>query len=290
MMIIGSTVTGRSAMGPEVPDLSGEPPPVVDSTTPNPARIYDYLLGGANNFAVDRETAQQAMAAGNVSAAPARLNRSFLRRAVRFMIDQGVDQFLDLGSGIPTVGNVHEIAQQADPAARVVYVDNEPVAIAYARQLLAGNEGATIVGTDLRDVDRVLNHPETRRLLDFDRPVGVLMVAIFHFVSPEDGPVGIVDRYLSAVPAGSWLALSHYTEDGHSEEKRASTRSGLAAYQRTRTSVFGRTKAEVAELLHGVDVVEPGIVWTPLWRPDAAEVASDPSEAEIYGVVGRVRG
>ncbi|HEX3788465.1 MAG TPA: SAM-dependent methyltransferase [Pseudonocardiaceae bacterium] len=275
-------------MSADVPSMSGELPPQVDVSTPNPARIYDYLLGGANNFAVDRETAEQSMAAGSVSAAPARLNRSFLRRAVQFMVDQGIDQFLDLGSGIPTVGNVHEIAQHANPDARVVYVDNEPVAIAYARQLLADNPGAAIVGHDLRDVDAVLGSPEVAGLLDFSRPVGVLMVAIFHFIQDTDGPEEIISRYLSMVPSGSYLAMSHYTEDGHSEEKRARTRSGLAAYKRTQTSVVPRSRERLGELLHGLDILEPGIVWTPEWRPDGDLETQDPTEAEILAVVARI--
>jgi hypothetical protein len=267
-----------------------EEPPVVDVSIPNPARIYDYLLGGSHNFAVDRETADRAMAAGQVTALPARANRSFLRRAVRFMITQGVHQFLDLGSGIPTAGNVHEIAQLADPAARVVYVDNEPVAVAQARQLLADNPNAAIIGSDVRDTETVLEHPATRELLDLSRPIGVLMVAVLHFIPDEDDPEGLVGRYLRDVPAGSHLALSHYSEDAYTPEKRALAEQGKAAYQRTRTSVFARTRDRIGQLAGQVDLVEPGIVWTPQWRPDGGDPeVPDPAAAEIYAAVGRVR-
>jgi hypothetical protein len=258
-------------------------------STPNPARIYDYLLGGSHNFAVDRETAERAMAAGQVTALPARLNRSFLRRAVRFMVDQGVDQFLDLGSGIPTVGNVHEIAQAANPAARVVYVDNEPVAVAHSRQLLADNPNAVIINTDIRDAEAVLADPDTRRLLDFTRPIGALLVSVLHFIPDEDRPGDLIQRYLADAPDGSYLAISHYTEDGYTEQKRELAERGKQAYQRTGTLPVARGRADVAGLLAGLDLVPPGIVWTPEWRPDGGdpELASA-AEAEIYGAVSRV--
>ena len=270
-------------------DSAGELPPLVDVSRPNPARIYDYLLGGSHNFAVDRETAEQAMAAGQVTSAPAIANRSFLRRAVRFMIEQGIDQFLDLGSGIPTVGNVHEIAQQANPNARVVYVDNEPVAVAHAKALLAEDPNTAMVAADIRDIDTVLNHPDTRALLDFSRPIGVLLVAVFHFVPGSDDPASIVARYTSAVPEGSYLALSHYTQDGYDRDKLERMHKGMATYQRTATPVYARTSEEIGALVSGLDIVEPGIVWTPLWRPDNSEPAlCEPADSEIYAVVASI--
>jgi hypothetical protein len=271
------------------PELSGELPPLVDVSRPNPARIYDYLLGGSHNFAVDRETAEQVMATGRVSALPAIANRSFLGRAVRSMLASGIDQFLDLGSGIPTVGNVHEVAQRANPATRVVYVDNEPVAVAHARQLLADDPNTAMVAADLRDTETVLGHPDTVRLLDFSRPVGLLMVSVLHFVSDEDDPAGITARYCSAVPAGSQLALSHYTVDGNGPEKRELARRGLAAYQRTAITVHARSRAELTKLLSGLDIAPPGIVWVPEWRPDELQPRlCDPPVAEMYGAVARV--
>ncbi len=274
-----------------LPPSFGELPSSVDVSVPNPARIYDYLLGGNHNFAIDRETADRAMAAGQVNALPAMANRSFLRRAVRFMVDQGVTQFLDLGSGIPTVGNVHEIAQQADPAARVIYVDNEPVAVAHARRLLADNPNATMVAADLRDTEYVLTHPETVQLLDFSRPVGVLMVAVFHFIPDAADPAGIIRDYLAALKSGGYLALSHYTQDGYTPEKRERARAGLAAYAPTQTQVVPRTRAELTALLGGLEMVPPGCVYAPLWHPDNEPVTvTDPADAEIYAVVARIPG
>ena len=270
-------------------ESSAELPPLVDVSKPNAARIYDYVLGGSHNFAVDRETAERVMAAGMVTAAVAIANRSFMRRAVRYMTEQGIDQFLDLGSGIPTVGNVHEIAQQANPDSRVVYVDNEPVAVAHAKQLLADDPNTAMVAADLRDVDAVLNHPDTRAMLDFTRPVGLLLVAVFHFVPDSDDPAGIVARYSSAVPTGSCVALSHYTRDGYDAAKSERVRKALAAYQRTATPVYARTKAQLAGLLTGLEIVPPGIVWTPLWRPDNSEPAlCEPTQAEIYAAVAKI--
>jgi hypothetical protein len=228
--------------------------------------MYDYMLGGSANFAADREAADAMLAAAGSSPAPARTNRSFLRRAVRLMLDNGIDQFLDLGSGIPTVGNVHEIAQAANPAARVVYVDNEPVAVHHAHQLLAGNDNAVMVEADLRDVDSVLIHPETARLLDFRRPVGVLMVAIFHFIPDADDPGRIVARYRAAMAGGGYLAMSHFIENGEDRARR-----GAEAYRQTSTPVVGRTRAEFAGLFQGLPLVEPGVVFTPEWRPDGSD-------------------
>jgi hypothetical protein len=270
-------------------ESSAELPPLVDVSKPNPARIYDYLLGGSHNFAVDRDTAEQVMAAGLVTAAPAIANRSFLRRAVRFMIEEGIDQFLDLGSGIPTVGNVHEIAQQANANARVVYVDNEPVAVAHAKALLADDPNTAMVAADIRDVDSVLQHPDTRALLDFRRPIGLLMVAVLHFVPDSDDPAGIVARYTSTVPSGSCLALSNYTKDGNDTAKTERVRKAMRSYQRTATPVYARSKAELGQLLSGLEIVSPGIVWTPLWRPDNSEPSlCEPADSEIYAAVARI--
>ncbi len=263
--------------------------PLVDVSKPNPARIYDYLLGGSHNFAVDRETAEAAMAAGHFTVAPAIANRSFLRRAVRFMTEQGIDQFLDLGSGIPTVGNVHEIAQQANPNARVVYVDNEPVAVAHAKALLAEDPNTAMVATDLRDAAAVLNHPDTRGLLDFSRPIGLLMVAVFHFVSDEAGPADIIADYASAVLHGSYLAISHYSQDGYDEVKAERARQALETYKRTATPLYPRGRAELARLLSGQEIVAPGIVWTPMWRPDSSEPSlCEPADAEVIAAVARI--
>jgi SAM-dependent methyltransferase len=266
------------------------PPGAVDMSVPNPARIYDYLLGGAHNFAVDRETADRVMAAGKVGPKIAWANRSFLRRAVRYMIDNGIDQFLDLGSGIPTVGNVHEIAQAAKPDARVVYVDSDPVAVTHARQLLADNDNATILDADLREADAVLRAADETGLLDLSRPVGILLVAVFHFVPDSADPAGILHRYCDAARGGGLLALSHYTDEAYSAEKRELSKVGVQEYQqRTKTAPVSRDGNQLRELLAGLDIVEPGIVWAPEWRPDPGdEVPDNPSETEIRAMVARI--
>jgi SAM-dependent methyltransferase len=255
----------------------------VDMTRPNAARMYDYMLGGSTNFAADREAAEQMMAAGGSTTAPARLNRAFLRRAVRFMIEEGIEQFLDLGSGIPTSGNVHEIAQAANPDARVVYVDNEPVAVHHAKDLLAGNDNAAMVGSDLRNVHSVLAHPDTRRLIDVTKPVGLLTVAIFHFIPDSDRPAEIVAGYRRALTGGGYLAISHFSDNGLVRAREAAT-----LYQRTATPVIARNRNEVAALMADTDLVEPGLVWTPEWRPDGAAPAfTAASDSRIYAAVGK---
>jgi hypothetical protein len=264
--------------------------PLVDADTPNPARIYDYLLGGANNFAADRDAAEQAMRVGQVGRTVARSNRAFLRRAVRFMCEQGVDQFLDLGSGIPTVGNVHEIAQQANPHARVAYVDNETVAVTYARRLLADDPRSVMVEADLRHPEQVLADPALTGLLDLSRPVGILLVSVLHFVPDAEDPAGIVAGYREAAAGGGYLVVSHYTDEGYSEEKRARAEAGKDVYQRrTRTPVVARGRAELAALLAGTELVPPGVVWAPDWHPDGT--GTDPevsSESEMYAAVARI--
>jgi hypothetical protein len=274
-------------MPPERPADYGPRP--LDLDTPNAARLYDCFLGGAHNTATDRKVAKEFATMAPHWTLGARLNRSFLRHAVRFMTEQGIDQFLDLGSGIPTVGNVHEIAQQANPNARVVYVDNEPVAVAHARALLADDPNTAIVATDLRNPESVLNHPDTRALLDLTRPVGLLMLAVFHFVSEQDDPTRIVAGYASAVPEGSYLAISHYSQDGYDEAKAERAGLALKSYRRSVTPIYARSRADLARLLSGQEIVPPGIVWTPTWRPDSSEPAlCEPADAEIIAAVARI--
>jgi SAM-dependent methyltransferase len=264
----------------------GSLPASIDVNRPNAARIYDYALGGSHNFAVDREFADQMWAATGYTPLGYQLNRSFLRRSVRFMLDAGIDQFLDLGSGIPTVGNVHEIAQQAKPDARVVYVDSEPVAFAHARYLLNGNTNATILHADLRDVDAVLSDPDTVRLLDFSRPIGLLMVAILHFVPGSDDPAGIVRRYRAALRGGGYLALSHFTADG---DQRGNVEDSKQWYQQTATPVLTRTADQIRTILDNAELVPPGLVWTPDWRAEPGDLIPEPIEdAALYAAVARL--
>jgi hypothetical protein len=259
-------------------------PPEVDLSRPSVARIYDYLLGGAHNFDADRQIAQKLLAIQPNVRDIARRNRAFLRRVVRFMVDAGIRQFLDLGSGIPTVGNVHEVAQREAPGARVVYVDYETVAVAHSQLLLADNDDADIVFADVTRPADVLGAAATRRLLDFDAPVGILAVTLGHYIPPAADPVGMFARYRDATAPGSYLALTHLTNDFESvrgDEIVATMRS-------TQNNVFPRTRAEVLAMFTGYDLVEPGLVTTSHWRPDpGVTVAVDPEEDGLYAAVGR---
>ena len=266
--------------------IPNEPPTSVEIDKPNAARIYDYMLGGSHNFEVDRRFAEDMMAATNSTPRSYRMNRSFLRRAVKFMVDDGIDQFLDLGSGIPTVGNVHEIAQSINPDVRVVYVDNEPVAVSHSRRMLADNPNAIIVDADLRDARAVLGHPETQRMLDFTRPIGLLMVAIFHFIPDRDRPIEIVARYRRALRGGGFLAMSHFTGD---DQAVAMAANGAQWYQQTANPLIMRTRTEFEALLTDVELLPPGVAWVQQWRPDNSDPELDaPSQSAIYAAVGRL--
>jgi SAM-dependent methyltransferase len=259
-------------------------PEGIDLNTPTIARAYDYLLGGAHNFAVDREFARVWLAAIPEFPQMARANRAFLHRAVRFMVDEGIRQFLDIGSGIPTVGNVHEVAQKLAPEARVVYVDIDPVAVTHSRQILAGNEGATAIQEDLRHPDAILNHPETRALLDFDQPVGLILAAVLHSVGDQDDPFGVVARLRDALPSGSYVAISHVTADSRPEEVHAAER----VTKQTTTPTTVRSRDEVLRFFDGLDLIDPGLVWVSQWRPFSPEDVGDhPERLNVYAGVGR---
>ena len=260
-------------------------PAELDLDRPNAARMYDYYLGGSHNFAVDRELAGKVLEAWPDMPRAAQANRAFLRRAVRFLVKAGVRQFLDIGSGIPTVGNVHEVARAAAPDARVVYVDTDPVAVAHSRAILAGDEQTGVVQADGRDPAALLAHPGVTGLLDLTRPVGLLMVALLHFVLDEVDPRGILAGYAAGLAPGSWLVVSHGSTD--TAPDAASTMEKL--YERTTTPLQARSRSELETLLADVDLVEPGIEFLPAWRPDHPDDAgTDPSWAGAYGAVGRL--
>lgn len=244
-------------------------PPEIPLDRPNPARIYDYFLGGYHNFEQDRAVAEQLAAVFPDMFLTAQVNRSFLRRAVTFLLAQGIDQFLDIGSGIPTMGNVHEIAQAANPEAHVVYVDIEPVAVAHGRTMLAGNERAAAIRADVREPEVILEHPEVRRLLDFERPMGLLMVALLHYVIDDASAYRAVDRLRQAMAPGSYMALAHTTPvtsplEGDEEEEM------LKAFS-SASDTRPRTVEEVAPFFGNWARVEPGVVLTPLWRPEGPD-------------------
>ncbi|SMD25390.1 SAM-dependent methyltransferase [Kibdelosporangium aridum] len=238
-------------------------PPNVDETQPSGARTYDFLLGGAHNFEVDRVMAEKVKQAVPGIQEAARINRAFLGRAVRFMISQGVRQFLDVGSGIPTVGNVHEVAQHADPECRVVYVDRERVAVAHSELMLAANDRADIVHADFRDPDSILNSSQVRRLLNFDEPIGLLFLLVLHWV-PDDS-IGLLARYRDAAPSGSYLAITHMTADA--QQDKISDVAGIVNRSRADGNVFPRAYEEIAAMFGDFELIEPGLVATGNWRP-----------------------
>ncbi len=209
-----------------------------DVERPSAARVYDYYLGGSHNLHVDREMARRAIELWPDLPQIMQANRAFLHRAVRYVVSQGITQFLDIGSGIPTVGNVHEIAQAESPGARVVYVDIDPVAVAVGREILAADELTAVVHGDMRDVDAVLGAPGSVRLLDLAEPVGVLMVALLHFVPDEVDPRAVIARYRDAVAPGSFLAISHASHEGQPELVGPHT----ALYERTGTPMTMRSR------------------------------------------------
>jgi hypothetical protein len=260
--------------------------PDIDLSRPSPARVYDVHLGGAHNFQVDRDAARRIAEVMPELPRILRANRAFLRRAVRFLVGQGITQFLDLGSGIPTAGNVHEIAWSVDPACRIVYVDVDPVAVAHSRAILGASDRATAVHGDLRVPREVLTNPEVLRTLDFTRPVGVLMFAVLHFVPDADKPAEIVREYLDATVPGSYLALSHASLEGEAERAEEATEQF-----RSRVTDFSmRTRGEIGELLGGVDLVEPGVVYLTEWRPEAGDEDPDPKRMSTFAAVGRKTG
>ncbi|MDM4720046.1 SAM-dependent methyltransferase [Micromonospora sp. WMMA1363] len=262
-------------------------PDDIDIERPSVARMYDYYLGGSHNFAVDRAAAQAMVTAVPEAPLMAQANRAFLRRAVQFLVDAGVRQFLDIGSGIPTVGNVHEIAQRHAPDSRVVYVDIDPVAVAHSQEILAGNDRTTVVQEDLRHPERILGHPEVRRLLDLDRPVAVLVVAVLHFVAADDRPGELLRTLRDAVAPGSWLVLSQASADGRDDDERAEAE---AIYRRTDNPLWLRSRAELTALFDGFELVEPGVVWVPQWRPEFSENTEDAEQSGFIGGVGRSGG
>jgi hypothetical protein len=261
-------------------------PDSVSLDRPNVARMWDYWLGGYHNFAVDRQAGEQAIKLYPDLPLVAQANRAFLLRAVRFMLGQGVDQFLDIGSGIPTVGNVHEFAQRINPAARVVYVDIDPVAVAHSRAMLNGVANAVAVQGDARRADEVVGQPEIRRVLDWTRPIGVLAIALFHFVPDEAEVLASLGVLRGALPDGSYVALTHATADELDPSVAAQAEQ---LYQRATAPFRFRTRDQIAGLFDGLDLVEPGMVYAPLWRPESADelLVDQPARSLAYAGVGR---
>jgi S-adenosyl methyltransferase len=267
-----------------VTDSASWVPEGVDVTRPDASRVYDYALGGVHNFAVDREFWQRAELVLPGARYLARANRAFLGRAVRELAAAGITQFLDIGSGIPTLGNVHEVAQDANPDARVVYVDIDPVAVQQSRALLTGNPLATVIEGDLRRPEGILYHPDVLELLDFDQPVAVLAVAVLHFIPDSDNPAAIVSRITDEVVSGSYLVVSHLGPDD-TAEGRAGQAAAQKLYERTPTPLIIRSPAELAALIDDrFDIVEPGLVGATDWRPEPDESDDLPQPTALVAV------
>jgi SAM-dependent methyltransferase len=257
--------------------------PDIDTERPSAARMYDYYLGGSHNFAADRQAAQVIMSAVPDLTVGVMANRAFLRRAVRFLVGRGVTQFLDIGSGIPTVGNVHEVAQAVVPQARVAYVDLDPVAVAHSREILAGDPRTTVIEGDLRRPGHLLDHPQTRRVLDLDQPVGLMLVAVLHFIDDADDPAGLVAALHNALAPGSYVVISH----GSAVIRPSQGRVGEDVYRNTATPLTLRDPDRVATFFGGLELVEPGIVWAPQWHPDSPEeVGERPQDTGIVTGIG----
>lgn len=258
-----------------------EAPHGVDTAVPNVARIYDYLLGGKDNFAADRHAAGELIRLIPDAAGVARENRGFLQRAVKFLAESGIRQYIDIGTGLPTRGNVHQIAQQWQPGSHVLYVDNDTVVVTHAQALLADNRTVIAINRDLRQPQAILDHPALRALINFDEPVGVLLVAILHFISDADNAHGIVKQIMDEMPAGSYLVLSHGTAD---HVTPTVTQKAREIYDRTDSAAAPRTLSEITQFFNGCDLIEPGLVDGSSWRND--RTASEIGRGLFYAGVG----
>jgi hypothetical protein len=264
-----------------------ELPAEIDRSKPHSARVYDYFLGGTNNFAVDREAAAQVLRNSPSVRTAARENRAFLGRAVHYLAaEAGIRQFLDIGAGLPAAASVHSVAQAVAPSTRVVCADNDPLVLAHARALLASApEGRTAyVQADLRDPAAILSDPVTRGVLDFGQPIGLVIVAVLHFIQDTDNPGQILATLLDALPPGSYLAASHLT----TEHDPVATAAGQRAMQRAGIAMRKRDSGEFAELaFRDLELVPPGVVLVSEWRPDIVGPRPTPTQVNCYGGVAR---
>jgi SAM-dependent methyltransferase len=257
-------------------------PPEIDTTQPSVARVYDAILGGRDNFAVDRAVAGEAVKAMGDGGNGARLNRAALGRAVRYMASHGVSQFLDLGSGLPTVRNTHQIAQTIDPGARVVYVDNDPTVYLHGRALLADDASTIVVLADIRTPEQLLAMDEVRGFLDFSKPLGLILSAVIHHVLDEEDPHRIVGSYKRALAPGSYLQLTHFCDE--SPEARANSEVLRRSLGRGQV----RSREEITRFFDGLDLVQPGVVFLPEWRPDSVPNEAAPGGTlMLCGVAGK---
>ncbi|MFJ9898528.1 SAM-dependent methyltransferase [Streptomyces sp. NPDC091280] len=266
-------------------DGSGAQPLIIDTSKPHPARMYDYFLGGKDNYPVDRDAAEQFIKAAPEVREGVRANRRFMHRAVRHVVEKGgVRQILDIGTGLPTEPNVHQIAHAIAPDTRIVYVDNDPIVSTHSMALMEGTDTSVILA-DLRDPRAILDHPEVRKAIDFGRPVAVLLVAVVHFLADDTDAHGIVATLRDALPAGSYLVLSHATGDVHEDHREEAA----SVYNRATATLNLRTHAQVLDFFGDFTLVEPGLVRVTHWRPETPPTPDAPPIG-IYGGVARKEG
>jgi SAM-dependent methyltransferase len=270
--------------------MTAEPgwiPPGIDTGKANIARVYDYWLGGSNNFRADQDAARAMIAIEPNIRAMARANRDFMGRAVRFLATEGgIRQFLDIGSGIPTGRNTHEVAQETAPGSRVVYADVDEVAVAHSRLLLENSPDTTVIQADVREPDRILTAPETQQLIDFSQPVGLMLVSVLHFLDADDDPWRVLAQLRSALAPGSYLVLSHATGEAKPDVAAAAN---TVYMNKVAARGDHRSRADILRLFDGFTLVEPGLVYLSQWRPDqAAESDGDGSRLWLLGGVGQL--
>ncbi len=258
-------------------------PPGIDTRIPNMARMYDYALGGKDNFAADREAVEKLFSFSPENKYVPRANRRFLGRAVRFAAAQGISQFLDLGTGLPSQGHVHEVVAEINPDAHVVYVDYDPVVVNHARALLVDSDSVSAVQADIRDPEGILAHPGVTGLIDFSRPVAVLFVAVLHGIPDRDDPAGIVRAFAGCMAPGSYLILSHLTSEGHPPALVAQKEEIFA---RSNAPVSYRSRAEILRMFNGFNLVEPGLTAVTQWRGDELDRKLDAAGQWWLGGVG----
>ncbi|CAL9406091.1 methyltransferase [Streptomyces sp. DH-12] len=265
--------------------MTGQHPVEIDTTRPHPARMYDWYLGGKDNYPVDEAMGRQMLALDPRVPVMARVNRAFMQRATRWLAGQGVRQFLDIGTGIPTEPNLHQVAQRVAPDARVVYCDNDPIVLAHAEALLRGTaEGVTdYLQADVREPDTILEG--ARKVLDFDRPIALSLIALLHFVPDEDDAHALVTRLVDALPPGSYLVISHATADFTPEESEEAT----AKLKGAGVTLALRSRGELTRFFDGLDLVEPGVQVPHLWRPELGDPVPGQDDGVIpgYGAVAR---
>src|SRR5579864_1771103 len=269
-----------------IPSRPSWSPPNLPLGKPSAARMYDYFLGGYHNFAIDRQAAEAATAIYPDFPLIMQANRAFLRRAVKYLASQGVRRYLDVGSGIPTVDNTHQVARRATPDSRVIYVDNDPIAVAHSRALLRDQPNATIIEADATDPELVQKYPAIRELLDGSQPAALLLVFVLHFVVDDQQAYDLVRNLTDALPSGSYVVISHGTPDNTPPDVRDQI---LRLYRGTTNPVRVRTREQFARFFEGLELVEPGITFVPSWRPEAPDdlFVSEPERSAGFAGVAR---